>query len=156
MHIHYKEEEDSGFTCRECSYQTSNRDQLIELIEIIHTQNTQSSFKCEMYKISFRSQREINVHDVNKHKNYLRPYHKFSMNNKCEYDSECHFHHSKLKTRDHICYKCGDIFSNKTLLFKYIKVNMASNLFGSLQKTSVPLVINATSNILRKLHIVYQ
>ena len=120
MHIHDEEEEDSGYTCRECSYQTSNKDQLIEHIERAHTQNTKSLFKCDMCKINFKSQRDINVHDVNKHKKSYKPCRNFSMNNRCEFDSECNFQHIKLKQGDHICYKCGDIFSNKTLLIKHI------------------------------------
>ena len=111
MHILDEEEEDNGFTCKECFYQTINRHQLIEHVEITHRQNTQSVFKYDLCKINFRTQREINVHDGNKHRKSYKPCHNFSMKNKCEFDSECNFCHIKLKQGDHICYKCGDIFS---------------------------------------------
>ena len=37
-----------------------------------------------------------------------------------EYDNECHFHHVILNQGEHICYKCGEICNNKTLLMRHI------------------------------------
>ena len=55
----------------------------------------------------------------NKHNKSHKPCRYFPTQN-CEYDYECHFTHVILKQNEQICYKCGDILSNKTLLLKHI------------------------------------
>ena len=118
MQIHDEEEEDGGQTCQQCSYQTTSRDQLIEHMGRTHKQNN-LRFKCEICLINFNNQREINTHNKKRHNKYYKPCQNFATNN-CEYDNECHFHHVILNQGEHICYKCGEICNNKTLLMRHI------------------------------------
>ena len=108
----------NGLTCQDCSYQTISRDQLIEHIERTHTQNI-STFKCDICKLNFRSQKEINIHNRIIHKKSLKPCRNFPSGN-CEYDDDCNFNHVILNQGDQICYKCGDVFGNTTLLIRHI------------------------------------
>ena len=101
MEILDEEEEDGSFTCEDCSYQTISRDQLIEHKEKTHTHNFQI-FKCDMCKIDSRSQKEVNVHNKNKHNKSFKPCRNFP-SNRCECDTECAFYHVTLNQGEHIC-----------------------------------------------------
>ena len=87
-------------------------------MERTHTQNN-LRFKCEICLINFNNQREINTHNKKRHNKYYKPCQNFATNN-CEYNKEYHFHHVILNQGEHICYKCGEICSNKTLLMGHI------------------------------------
>ena len=58
-------------------------------------------------------------HISESHKTF-QPCNKFQ-NNTCEYDEDCRYRHVKIKENEHLCYKCGETFTNKTLLMKHIK-----------------------------------
>ena len=117
MNTHDEEEEDSR--CQECSYQTNNRDQLSEHIAKANKQANQATFKCTPCQLDFRNQREMNIHNRNIHRKSFKPCRNFPSNN-CEYDSDCNFYHVILEQGEHICYKCADVFKDKTLLMNHI------------------------------------
>ena len=117
MTIHDKEEENENQTCKKCPYKTTNRDQVIEHIELTHIQDADLS--CKIFKLKFRTNNQLNAHMRNKHKKSHKPSRYFPTQN-CEYVDEFHFTLVILKQNEKICYKCGDILSNKTLLLKHI------------------------------------
>ena len=118
MGVHDEDEEDGSFTCNDCSYQTISRDQLIEHTEKTHTTNN-NILKCDSCKLNFSNQKEMNIHNNTRHNKSSKPCRNFQTSN-CEYDSECDFLHIILNQGEHICYKCGDILGNKTLLMTHI------------------------------------
>ena len=117
MNRHDKEEEEGIYTCEICDYQTKNIDQLVEHVEKTHKQVNQRNLSCDQCKLKFRNKLQINAHMKNKHGINYKPCKNFPS---CEYDSECNFYHVTLKQGEHICYKCGEVFNNKTLMLKHI------------------------------------
>ena len=120
-HMDTHDEEEEDIRCQECPYQTNNKDQLMEHIKRTHTKNNHATFKCNMCDLNFRNQREVNTHNKNIHRKSYKPCRNFPTNN-CEYDSECHFDHIILNQGEHVCYKCGEVSKNKTLLMKHISI----------------------------------
>ena len=140
MSDHEEDLEDGSSTCSKCSYQTTNRDDLVKHIYKAHgiieatpkygqqTKDTSDrlrfenhGFRCNICSIHLTSKIELNNHKNEAHKTY-RPCNKYPYK-KCEYDSECHFVHTILKENEHMCYKCGDIVKTKTGLYNHIKQN---------------------------------
>ena len=118
-HMHTHDEEEEEHSCQECSYQTNNIDQLHEHVARAHKQINSAQFKCNLCQLEFRNQKETNMHNRNIHRKSFKPCRNFPTNY-CEYDSECNFFHIVLNQGEHVCYKCGDVLSNKTLLMKHI------------------------------------
>ena len=116
MIIHDKAEEDSQFTCDQCSYQTINRDQYTEHMERAHLQR---EFTCTRCNRKFKTKQTFNKHNKEVHRTSYKPCRNFPLN-KCEYDGECNFYHVILNQGQHICYKCGEKSDNKTLMMKHI------------------------------------
>ena len=119
MNKHDREEDEGIHTCELCEYQTKNKNQLVEHIEKFHTQVYQTDLSCDQCKLKFRNKLQFNAHMKNKHRRNYKPCRNFPS---CEYDSECDFYHKTLKQGEHICYKCGDIFNNKTFMLKHIAI----------------------------------
>ena len=116
MRSHDKAEEDSQFTCDQCAYQTINHDQYKEHKERAHTQK---EFNCIQCETKFRTKEAMNKHKKVTHRTNYKPCQNFPLNN-CEYDGDCNFYHVLLNQGQHICYKCGKISENKTLMMKHI------------------------------------
>ena len=111
----HDEEKEGNHKCDTYEYQTKHRDQLVEHIGMSHTNQTELT--CNLCKLKFRNKLQLNAHMVSKHRRTYKPCRNFP---NCEYDSECSFYHIVLKQGEHICYKCADVFNNKTLLLKHI------------------------------------
>ena len=119
MASHDKDEDDSQFNCDKCPYQTINRDQLLEHIERTHESNS-TEYICNLCNITFQLKRELNKHNKENHRTFYKPCRNFPSNN-CQYNTECNFYHVVLNQGEHICYKCGDVFENKTHMMNHIK-----------------------------------
>ena len=94
-----------------------NRDQLYQHMDINH-----KTFECNLCNTLFKTRKDFNIHCKDIHKMAFKPCRNFP-NKNCEYDSECNFYHIILKQGEHICFKCGDVFDNKTLLLNHIKTD---------------------------------
>ena len=115
VNINDKPEEDSQFNCKDCQFQTMNRDQLYQHIEMIH-----KKFECNLCNTFFNTRKDINVHKHETHRKIYKPCRDFPSKN-CEYGRECSFYHVILNQGDYICFKCGDIFKKKSHLLDHIK-----------------------------------
>ena len=115
MSTHDKKEEDSQFNCKDCQYQTMNRDLLYQHMDIVH-----KKFECNLCNTLFKTRKDLNIHSKEVHNKKFKPCRNFPSKN-CEYDSECTFQHIILNQGEHICFKCGDVLNNKTLLLNHIK-----------------------------------
>ena len=115
MTTHEKQEEDSQFNCKDCQYQTMNRDQLYQHMDLIH-----KKFECNLCNTLFKTRKDLNIHSKEAHNKKFIPCRNFP-SKKCEYDSECSFLHIILNQGEHVCFKCGDVFKNKTLMVNHIK-----------------------------------
>ena len=87
MNIHDKPEEDSQFNCKDCQFQTMNRDQLYQHMEMIH-----KKIECNLCNTFFNTRKNLNVHRHETHRKIYKPCRNFPSKN-CEYDSECSFYH---------------------------------------------------------------
>ena len=114
MSTHDKQEEDSQFNCRDCQYQTMNRDQLYQHMDTVH-----KKIECNLCNTIFKSRKDLNTHSKETHNKNFEPCRNFP--NNCEYDSECHFDHIILNQGEHVCFKREDVFKNKTLMLNHIK-----------------------------------
>ena len=63
MNIHDKPEEDSQFNCKDCQFQTMNRDQLYQHMEMIH-----KKIECNLCNTFFNTRKNLNVH---RHERYI-------------------------------------------------------------------------------------
>ena len=84
MACHDNNEEDSTFLCRDCSFQSMNRDQLLELLETKH-----NKYICDTCNIACASRNNLNKHIAQSHKSH-KPCRDFATNS-CEYKSECKY-----------------------------------------------------------------
>ena len=140
MRGHDKAEEDSQFTCDQCSYQTINRDQYTEHMERAHSQR---KFTCTCCNRKFKTKQTFNKHNKEVHRTSYNPCRNFPLN-KCEYDVECNFYHVILNQGQHICYKCGEKSDNKTIIMSTSYLNM--------EMRNVLMVKNVSLSIKEQLH----
>ena len=114
----HDKQEDSQFNCKDCQYQSNNRDQLNQHVETTHKNVTE--YECKLCNNYFETRNDLNIHSKETHKWTYKPCRNFPSKN-CEYDSECNFNRIILNQGEHTCFKCGDVFSSKTPLLKHIK-----------------------------------
>ena len=105
---------ESVFTCRECDFQSVNREQLIEHIKRKHNKHI-----CNSCNISCNSKSDLSSHILKTHKSEHKPCRNFA-SNKCDYNEECRYKHIKLKENEHICFTCGFIASSIKNLMQHI------------------------------------
>ena len=117
MSTHDKQNDDSQFNCKECQYQTINRDQLSQHMEMTH--KSKAEFECNLCNTFFRTRKDLNIHSKDIHNKTFKPCRNFPSKN-CEYDSECHFYHIILNQGEHICFTGSDVFNGKTPLLHHI------------------------------------
>ena len=101
MACHDNDEEDATFLCKDCSFQSMNRDQLIDHLETKH-----EKYICNTCNIACMSKNELSKHIVQNHKSH-KPCRDFAANS-CEYRSECRYKHIKVQKNEQICYTCGE------------------------------------------------
>ena len=118
MSTHDKQNNDSQFNCKECQYQTINRDQFSQHMEMTH--KYKAEFECNLCNTFFRTRKDLNIHSKDIHNKIFKPCRNFPSKN-CEYDSECHFYHIILSQGEHICFTCSDVFNGKTPLLHHMK-----------------------------------
>ena len=107
---HEEDIEDGSSTCSKCSFQTRNREDLVNHISRAHGIKIQE--KCNQCGDKFETQRELSRHIKENHKGH-KPCHYFK-EDRCDFDTdECRFKHIKLKHGEHICYTCGLIFISR-------------------------------------------
>ena len=82
MECHDKDEEDSTFLCADCSFQSMNRDQLLEHLETKHDKHI-----CNICNIACKSGNDLNKHTAQSHKSH-KPCREFATIS-CDYKSEC-------------------------------------------------------------------
>ena len=114
MKSHNDETDDSSFTCKYCSYQSMNRDQLVEHLERKHVK-----YICNKCNKSCDSKHELGQHIQEDHISH-KPCRYFATAS-CEYDDECRFEHVILRKDQHICYTCGVIKTSVKDLMVHIK-----------------------------------
>jgi hypothetical protein len=114
MSCHDGNEEDSTFLCGDCSFQSMNRDQLLEHLETKHDKHI-----CYMCNIASKSKNELNKHIAQSHKSH-KPCRDFATNS-CHYKSECKYKHIILQRNEQICYTCGTRTNTMKDLMAHIK-----------------------------------
>ena len=101
MSCHDNDEEDSSFLCGDCSFQSMNRDQLLEHLETKHENHI-----CNTCNIGCTSKNALNKHIAENHKSH-KPCRDYATNS-CDYESQCKYRHIRLKENEQICYTCGE------------------------------------------------
>ena len=114
MECHDNDEEDSTFLCVDCSFQSMNRDQLLEHLETKHDKHI-----CNTCNIACISRNDLNKHIAQSHKSH-KPCREYATNS-CDYKSECKYRHIKLKHNEQICYTCGKRTQTIKELMAHIK-----------------------------------
>ena len=84
------------------------------------THKHKAEFECNHCNTFFRTRMDLNRHSKEIHKQRFKHCRNYPINN-CEYDSDCNFYHIVLNQDEHICFKCGDVFTSKTNLVNPIK-----------------------------------
>ena len=130
MHVHDDKDEESSHLCNMCPFQTNNKDLLKQHVDIKHKgvqdkeratiQEVSNETPCTMCNMNFKSKTKLNIHKKEIHNKSLKPCRNFPTNS-CEYDDECNFTHTILSHGQHMCFKCGDILENKSMMIKHIK-----------------------------------
>ena len=87
--------------------------------EDVEMEPQEQSHKCNSCGTMFNNKKDLTKHIGENHKTF-QPCRNFP-NSNCEFDGECRFNHVVLGENEHICFKCGHITTNKTLLMKHIK-----------------------------------
>ena len=114
--IHTKKHEDGDHNCIKCEFQGNSKEALLKHNTTKHVKKSEHICKFCETKFSFRYQ--LTSHILEKHVTY-KPCSNFEKN-KCEFDSECRFNHVIIAEGSYICFECGTIFNNKTLMMKHI------------------------------------
>ena len=81
-------------------------------------ENQYSCRSCDQIFSNIESQNRHIIEDHQSHK----PCREFATNS-CGYERDCRYKHIILKKGEHICYKCGLIFTSKSSLLDHIKNN---------------------------------
>ena len=116
LDIHTKTHEDGDHNCVKCDFQGNSKEALIKHKTTKHVKKSELICKFCETKFSFRYQ--LTSHILENHGTY-KPCSNYEKN-KCEFDSECRFNHIIIKEGSYICFECGNIFNNKTLMMKHI------------------------------------
>ena len=114
MNTVHSTEEDSSYTCRDCSFQTNNREHLLQ-----HLEKNHSKYICNKCNKSLNSKNKMNQHIIEKHPSY-KPCRDYATNS-CEYNEECRYKHIKLRDNQHICYTCGVMTATVKDIMTHIK-----------------------------------
>ena len=114
MNSRHGTEEDGTFCCGECSFQTNNKNTLIQHLERSHNKHICNN--CNMF---LNSKNQLNQHIQDEHITY-KPCRDYATNS-CEYKEEFRYRHIKLRDNEHICYKCGTLSATVKDLMKHIQ-----------------------------------
>ena len=127
---HMKNHEDGDHNCQDCDLEFNTREALEKHKDIKHLKK--SPLNCMICDTQFQMKYQLRNHMTEQHKTH-KPCRKFATN-KCEFDSECRFNHIILEPNQMICFDCGTIVNDKTLLMKHIEKEHGStpcNKFAS-------------------------
>ena len=122
--------DEGDWTCDECSFQTNSAMNLQSHVHItghkshlLHgngtLENIGKNFRCKFCEMEFRLKRDLTTHIQNNHKTFKLCI-KYA-ENKCEFGKDCLYNHIILTSHQHICFKCGEMFTSKGDLMKHIK-----------------------------------
>ena len=103
--------------CNNCLDQFDTLEELKVHVDANHKDKSQN--QCKFCELKFQTKNDLRNHVTETHKTF-KPCNKYAINN-CEYDDECRYQHITLRENQEICFKCGEIFSNKTEMMKHVK-----------------------------------
>ena len=120
-HIEIKHRSKIHLQCTVCNIVFINLDNLAKHMKLSHkkSEDDEMHYSCHSCPEKFKTKNEVDIHINEDHISY-KPWRNFATNN-CEYNEECRFEHIVLKKGEHICYKCGLKFTNKSVLLNHIK-----------------------------------
>ena len=113
---HLQMHSDGDWLCDKCDLQFNTREARTKHKNVAHNNNPEN--ECKFCEMKFTSRSTLNRHMMENHYSF-KPCSKFAVN-KCEFDNDCRFNHVILQDGQHICFKCGNKFNDKTVMIKHV------------------------------------
>ena len=116
LNQHLLRHSDGDWPCNNCLLQFDTKEALEKHMTLKHNNNPENS--CKFCNEKFSAKSILKRHIVENHFSY-KPCNKFASQN-CDFDFECRFNHVTLESGQVICFKCGQLFNDKTLMIKHV------------------------------------